>query len=122
MVKIGRSNNPNKRLEALQGASPYRLRLVRILRERGRDERGVHDAARQWRRSGEWFHDTFDFRECVKAALGVDVRFLGGHEEEECITRSRREAELDAAVQEVVRSIHKEAEEKAALKAARRRA
>lgn len=60
VVKIGRSANVRKRLADLQHGTGHTLKLVKVLHGRGHEETAIHAKVRQWRRRGEWFHDTFD--------------------------------------------------------------
>lgn len=112
VIKIGRSNTPRKRMADLQAANGHKLKLVKVLRDRGSEEAAIHAAVQQWRRNGEWFHDTFECRDILRAALGVEIRFLQEHQEEDGVVNTRREAETAAAIASVVASIHRDAERK----------
>ena len=61
-IKIGRSKNPEKRLKQLQTGSPYKLRLLASVRNKGLLEKSLHESLRPFKQAckGEWF----DF-ECV---------------------------------------------------------
>jgi hypothetical protein len=102
MVKIGRSNTPRKRRADLQCASPHKLVLVKILRNRGGEERAVHAILAKWRCEGEWFREDQEFRDAIQTALCVDIRFPS----------ERRD--MDAAVAGVVAFLRCEAERKRA--------
>lgn len=52
-VKIGKSNNPNIRIAALQTASPTKLTLILILD--GDQEKSLHKRFAESRTNGEWF-------------------------------------------------------------------
>lgn len=54
-VKIGRANDPIRRVAELQPGCAQRINLRAVLPERGSDERGVHKAFRHFRMHGEWF-------------------------------------------------------------------
>jgi hypothetical protein len=56
-VKIGRSKHPEKRLEQLQTGSPYRLRLILILKDQGHLEKELHECMERGATRGgeEWF-------------------------------------------------------------------
>jgi len=57
--KIGRSSNVKRRLAELQTGSPYKLRIILVLKNQGERERRLHrDLARyrsQGTHKGEWF-------------------------------------------------------------------
>jgi hypothetical protein len=60
-LKIGRSDNPPRRLRQLQVGCPYTLRLILRGENLGREEHRVHDAMRAHRTrwaEGEWFHES----------------------------------------------------------------
>lgn len=60
MIKIGRSKNPEKRLKQLQTGSPNKLKLIAVFKDKGPEERGLHERLRCFkvRQNGEWF--TYD--------------------------------------------------------------
>lgn len=60
-VKLGRSNNPQDRLQRLQTGSPYELWMLACLpvSDGDRVESDLHDHLSQQRERGEWF--TFDY-------------------------------------------------------------
>lgn len=60
-VKIGISNNPEKRLKGLQTGFPYSLEIIKTIRSSNvRDlERRVHGSLDDYRLNGEWFDDSF---------------------------------------------------------------
>lgn len=55
--KIGRSKHPEKRLKQLQTGSPYRLKLILVLEEMGKQEKSLHSLFPKNKISckGEWF-------------------------------------------------------------------
>ena len=56
--KIGRSNNPDKRLHQLQTGNPHKLRLILVLENQGHQEKLIHNSINQWvkkKSKGEWF-------------------------------------------------------------------
>lgn len=57
-VKIGYSENPQRRLAALQTACPAKLELVRVFAGEKRDEAALHDRFAKHRVQGEWFAET----------------------------------------------------------------
>ena len=77
MVKIGRSNAPRERLASLQGNTGHKLTLVKILRNRGAEERTVHAAVKRFQMRGEWFRDVANFRRDLCSVLGVTINFRG---------------------------------------------
>lgn len=59
-LKIGRSDDPQRRLDQLQVGCPYTLKLILRADGMGHHERRVHDAMRRHRTrwaGGEWFHE-----------------------------------------------------------------
>lgn len=54
-VKIGSSQMPFVRMDAMQFASPLQLRLIAIFPGDYRDERKLHDKFASSRRHNEWF-------------------------------------------------------------------
>lgn len=54
-VKIGLTNNPEQRLEHLQTGSPYRLKLLAVIRAGRSLERAYHSYFDGSRLNGEWF-------------------------------------------------------------------
>lgn len=61
-VKIGRSDDPDRRLRQLQTGCPYTLRTILVVDGGGRHERRVHHAMERHRTrhtaGGEWFAET----------------------------------------------------------------
>ena len=55
--KIGRSKHPEKRLKQLQTGSPYKLKLVLVLKNEGAYEKSLHRLfpKREIKCKGEWF-------------------------------------------------------------------
>lgn len=59
-VKVGRSDNPDRRLHDLQVGSPHILKVILIARDCGHLEGAVHRAMYPHRTrhiNGEWFHE-----------------------------------------------------------------
>ena len=56
-IKIGRSKHVYKRLNQLQTGSPYKLKLLLILKDQGLEELKLHKYLNKWRirKNGEWF-------------------------------------------------------------------
>ncbi len=64
-VKIGRSNNPNARLQQLQTGSSGRLQLILTIRGSASRERELHQQFGQDRIQGEWFHHSEKIQEFI---------------------------------------------------------
>lgn len=59
-IKIGRSDDPERRLGEVQTGCPYRLRIILVAKDMGYREKSVHRAMRRHRTrqaDGEWFHE-----------------------------------------------------------------
>ncbi len=60
-IKIGRSNDPLKRLAQLQTGSPYRLRIILVVEGGGWREGEIHKKLSAWKTThangGEWFSE-----------------------------------------------------------------
>ena len=54
-VKVGRANDPIRRMAVLQSGCAQRINLRAVLPGRGSEERAVHEAFRHLRLHGEWF-------------------------------------------------------------------
>jgi hypothetical protein len=54
-IKIGRAEDPEARLKALQTGSPVRLKLCRFVDAPVEWEARLHDVFAEWRSHGEWF-------------------------------------------------------------------
>ena len=74
-IKVGRSKNPAKRLQALRTASPYKLRLLRTYEGRGDLEPYVLQLLRERMDvNGEWFLGReVNFDELVGEATEVEA-------------------------------------------------
>ena len=61
-VKIGRSDDPDRRLRQLQTGCPHTLRIILEVRDGGHLESYVHQSMRRHRtrhdRGGEWFAES----------------------------------------------------------------
>lgn len=58
--KIGRSNNPHKRLGQLQTGCPYTIRLILVLPNQGHREKEIHKGMMAYKTRvyrGEWFRE-----------------------------------------------------------------
>jgi len=59
-VKVGRSDDPERRLSQLQTGSAHTLKIILTLTDGGSLERSVHGCLRKYKTrnmSGEWFHE-----------------------------------------------------------------
>lgn len=59
-IKVGRSDNPERRILDLQVGSPYRLALILVAPNMGDQEKRVHAEMQHTRTrflNGEWFHE-----------------------------------------------------------------
>lgn len=117
MVKIGRSSSPRKRKAALQMSTGHTLKLVKVLRGRGGEEASIHAAVKKWRRNGEWFHDTMDFRARLQEVLGVKINFFREYQEEEEARAARLEAETEAIFARAIQKMNEEADRRAIRRA-----
>ena len=57
-IKIGRANDPDKRIKQLQTGASYKLRLIKVLLNFGDREFKIHDLLKKHdcHLQGEWFH------------------------------------------------------------------
>ena len=55
MIKIGRSKDPQKRLKQLQTGNPNRLKLIASFKEKGKEEKYLHEVLNNYKLKGEWF-------------------------------------------------------------------
>lgn len=69
--KIGYTNNPDKRLSALQTGNPYSLELMAVIEGTSSDENMLHSKFMDYRLNGEWF----DYCEDIKNYFQVDEYF-----------------------------------------------
>jgi hypothetical protein len=56
-VKIGRSNDPEKRLLQLQTGCATPLKLILVAKERGNHEKELHRQLARYQTVGEWFKE-----------------------------------------------------------------
>lgn len=66
-IKIGRSNDPDRRLKDLQTGNPNKIKLVAIIEGKGYLEKKLHERLKEHRLRLEWF----DYK-CV-GEIPVDV-------------------------------------------------
>jgi hypothetical protein len=57
-IKVGRANDPEKRIKALQTGASYELKIIRILEGMGDSEFKIHALLKKHKLhlKGEWFH------------------------------------------------------------------
>jgi hypothetical protein len=57
-IKIGRANEPEKRIKALQTGSSYPLKILKVILDKGDCEFKIHDLLKKHKLHlhGEWFH------------------------------------------------------------------
>lgn len=66
-IKIGRSVNPNERLNGLQTASPKKLHIVAVMNGESQTEAGLHHMFAHRRVRGEWFRYSQDLKWFIRA-------------------------------------------------------
>jgi hypothetical protein len=67
LIKIGVSESPHGRLQALQTGSPVRLRLVGMIAGAGASgEAELHAKFAEYREHGEWFRPSADLLRFIK--------------------------------------------------------
>lgn len=74
-IKIGTARNFRQRLDQLQRASPYRLKVVRTLPGGKTEERAIHERFAAARERGEWFNATDELCAYIQATAD---QCLGG--------------------------------------------
>lgn len=67
-VKIGRAQNPSRRLEELQIGSPFQLIIRAVFNEEDWSERALHLKFNHLRTRGEWFKYTDEIRDFILEA------------------------------------------------------
>jgi len=59
-LKVGRTNDIERRLDQLQTGSPYELKVIIHIPHKGNLERDIHTTFREykcWNKRGEWFYE-----------------------------------------------------------------
>jgi hypothetical protein len=69
MVKIGYSNNPERRLKALQVANCVPLRMLGYVEGNIYGERNLHALLKLYHTNGEWFRYTKEVRDVIRTAM-----------------------------------------------------
>lgn len=69
IIKIGISNDPQKRLKELQVANPYELRLIFMFRGDESKEIQLHEKFVEYNIRGEWFYNIGKLKEYVNQIL-----------------------------------------------------
>lgn len=70
LVKIGRSQDPIKRLRNLSTSSPTPLKMISYGKALPNHERELHDQFAEHRSHGEWFHPAIELVEFAEAYTG----------------------------------------------------
>jgi len=86
-IKIGRANNPDKRLKGLSTGSPHTLKLLLFVPGGSEQEKKIHEKFAHLRSNGEWFRKSpelmkyindnrkaFDFIESIYLESSGDLR------------------------------------------------
>jgi len=73
LVKIGYSNNPQKRLKEIKTMSPELLELVAIMPGAKEDEFSLHEKFAHLRKHGEWFEMCSEIGEFISGTKSVEV-------------------------------------------------
>jgi hypothetical protein len=54
-IKIGRSNNPKRRLGDLQTGNPRKIKLISVIEGKGHLEKKLHESLKDFKLRLEWF-------------------------------------------------------------------
>ena len=73
LVKIGKSNNPSKRLETLQVGSPVKLKLIKTIQGGIYMETLLHNYFRSCRCHGEWFDPNVELNRYLAGTLTIKI-------------------------------------------------
>jgi len=65
-IKIGRTNNPARRIVDLQVSSPDKLQYIKVFHYRGDYEFRIHAIFKSIRLKGEWFKDDGQIRSYIR--------------------------------------------------------
>ena len=76
-IKIGKSNDPKKRLRSLQTASPHELCLLKTLPENFIKESEIHEKFKEYRIEGEWFEPASEVLEYIGIRRTRNIDKLG---------------------------------------------
>lgn len=71
IIKIGLSNDPQKRLNALQTANPYELRLILTFRGDESKESELHEKYTEYSIRGEWFYNIGKLKDYIDRMLQI---------------------------------------------------
>lgn len=75
-IKIGRSDDPAKRLKALEASTNSKIRIVAVLPQQGAQEERVHIRLRRYHFSGEWFSGCKSCQRAIGQTLRLSkIRF-----------------------------------------------
>lgn len=97
VVKIGRTNDIDKRLGALQCGHFAQLAIVALSRRAGA-EKAVHRRMKDFRIRGEWFDFRADAKACLRAAieeLEIPLESYGDLFRQQCTPKKRRTSHVN---------------------------
>jgi len=95
-VKIGFSNNPNKRIASLQVGLPIEVEVLNISKGSRADEKSLHKLFINSKAKGEWFEFTDDIKEYIKSLN--DIKWKFGYGEQEKVTMPIRRMYIDSGM------------------------
>lgn len=72
-IKIGKADNPQKRLQQLQTGSPLKMELVSVIPGGEKEEKKMHAKYAHLRANGEWFHYSPEMKEVTKRKSTDDI-------------------------------------------------
>lgn len=94
-IKIGTATDVTQRMSGLRCASPYPVRLLRVLEGGPKEERGLHARFRHLCERNEWFRPGEDLlafiaREARRDALGMDFLYAYDAASQKRFMRTRK--------------------------------
>jgi hypothetical protein len=113
-IKIGRSSNPKLRRLNLQSAIGQPLFLLKVFKNRGTEERVIHDKLAEWREFGEWFTNSGPCRQAIGEAIGAQIGFKvfevcpSGEAISKAVTTINNREKVESAFEELVIRIRSE--------------
>jgi len=80
-IKIGKAKDANKRMENLQTANPYKLKLLAIIKCEScehalRIEKKLHKMFNGYRLHGEWFSGKISLKRAMEAKLIPEMEII----------------------------------------------
>ena len=82
-IKIGYSDNPSKRIPAIQTASPDPISVLLIIEGGYEKESALHKSFKAFKSSGEWFYYSDEIKKYVNSNLQFDRRYEFGFLDED---------------------------------------